>query len=213
MKLLEKSSFAISIFLHPIFMAVYGVSLLFLFTDAHLQFGAYFRFILPVFILSCLLPANGMFLLKRFNLISDYSLSKRKDRYAPFLLTFVSYALLLYFYNKPYIPFWFMATLAIPMILLVIASVVNIWWKISAHMMGIGGLVGCALSIAYNIKGVNPYWLFILLFVLAGCLGTARLVLNRHTPAQVYLGFCVGLIVSYFCIHFSIYFTIFKLVF
>lgn len=194
-------------------MPIYGVSLLFVFTDINVRFGTYLQFVLPVFILSCLIPANGLFLLRRFNLIKNYSLTERKERFAPFLITFMSYVFLFYFYYRAYTPFWFMGTLAVPLILLIVALIVNIWWKISAHMMGIGGLIGCALSIAYFIKGINPYCLFIVLFLLAGCLGTARLILNRHTSAQVYAGFGVGLIVSYFCIYYSIKITIFKLLF
>ena len=214
MKFLELASHIISIVLHPLFMAVYGVSLLFVLTDMHVSMGTYFWFILPVFILSCLMPANGIFLMRRFNLITDYSLSNKKERFGPFIITFVSYAiLLLFYYYRTNVSFWFIGTLTVPLALLIVASVINIWWKISTHMISIGGLIGCILSIAYMVKGANPYWLFIVLFLLAGCLGTARLILKRHTPAQVYLGFCLGLIVSYFCIYYSIKITIFKLIF
>lgn len=215
MKFLESAARIISTVLHPLFMTVYGVSLLFVLTDdTHIRMGTYFWFVLPVFILSCLMPANGIFLLRRFNLIKDYTLSDKKERFGPLFITFVSYVILLCFYSfRTYVPFWFIGTITIPLVLLIIASVINIWWKISIHMMGIGGLIGCTLSISYLIKGANPYWIFMILFVLAGCLGTARLVLKRHTPAQIYSGFCVGLIVSYFCIYYSIKITIFKLIF
>lgn len=214
MKFLELASHIISIVLHPLFMAVYGVSLLFVLTDMHVSMGTYFWFILPVFILSCLMPANGIFLMRRFNLITDYSLSNKKERFGPFIITFVSYAfLLLFYYYRTNVSFWFIGTLTVPLALLIVASVINIWWKISTHMISAGGLIGCILSIAYMVKGANPYWLFIVLFLLAGCLGTARLILKRHTPAQVYTGFCLGLIVSYFCIYYSIKITIFKLIF
>ena len=72
-------------------------------------------------------------------------------------------------------------------------------------MMGIGGLIGCTLSVCYNIKGLNPFVLFIILFILAGCLGVSRLVLKRHTPAQVYIGFLVGFVISYLCVWIGTY--------
>lgn len=83
-----------------------------------------------------------------------------------------------------------------PLALLIIAGIITFFWKISAHMMSMGGLIGAVLTISYYVLGTNPYVLFIILFILAGCLGTSRLILQRHTPAQVYIGFGAGLIIS-----------------
>ncbi|NDV69896.1 hypothetical protein [Dysgonomonas sp. 25] len=200
---------ALSFILHPIFMAVYGVLLLFAYEGVYTNFETFIRFMLPIIILSCILPANGIFLFKRFRLIKDYAMSDKRDRLLPFLFTFLCYVLLLYYFMQPYIPIWFLAMLATPLILLLLAGIITFFWKISAHMMGIGGLIGCVLSISYNVKGISPFGLFIVLFILAGCLGTSRLLLKRHTPAQVYAGFALGFIVSYICIYWGAYFTIF----
>lgn len=188
----------VSIVLHPFLMGVYGISLLFFYTDFNIIFsGQFIRFISPVFFLTCVVPASGIYFLKKAGLIKNYSLSDRKDRIVPFLLTFFSYCLLIYYFYSAKLFIWFLSVLAAPLLLIVIVAVVNIYWKISAHMTGIGGLIGCTLSVCYNIKGLNPFVLFIILFILAGCLGVSRLILKRHTPAQVYVGFLVGFIVSY----------------
>ena len=58
-------------------------------------------------------------------------------------------------------------------------------------MLGIGGLLGGIMGIA-QIHMMNPYWAFIIVFIIAGLLGTSRIFLRKHTPMQVYAGFCLG---------------------
>lgn len=191
----------ISALLHPFLMGVYGVSLLFIYTDFNILFaGQFFRFLSPVFFLTCFIPMSSIYLLKRAGLIKDFSLSERQDRFTPYLVAFFSYCLLIYYFYTAKLFIWFLAILVAPVLLIAIGGIINSFWKISAHMMGIGGLIGATLSVCYNIKGANPYVLFIILFILAGCLGVARLILKRNTPAQVYIGFLVGAIVSYLCV-------------
>jgi membrane-associated phospholipid phosphatase len=191
----------ISIILHPFFMGVYGVSLLFLYTDFRLIFaGQFMRFITPVFFLTCVIPASSIYFLRKAGLIKDYDLKSRNDRLIPYVVAFCSYCLLIYYFVSAGLYAWFIGALSAPLVLIVIAAITTKYWKISAYMMVIGGLIGCTLSVCYNVKGLNPFILFIILFILAGCLGVSRLMLQRHTPGQVYTGFLVGLIVSYLCV-------------
>lgn len=196
----------ISFVLHPIFMGVYGIILLFLYTDFNIIFARqFFRFISPVLFLTCIIPASSIYFLQKAGLIKDYSLSDKNDRLIPYILSFLSYALLVYYFNSAGLYMWFISTLVAPMILIAVTAIINIFWKISAHMVGIGGLIGCTLSVCYNVKGINPFILFIILFILAGCLGVARLILKKHTQAQVYIGFLVGIAISYFCVKIGAY--------
>ncbi|WP_029902960.1 hypothetical protein [Prevotella sp. 10(H)] len=196
----------VSVVLHPLLMGVYCIALLFLYTDFSLLFsGQFIRFITPVFFLTCVVPASSIYFLRKGGLIKDYDLKDRDDRLIPFIALFLSYSLLVYYFAAAGLYAWFIGVLAAPLILIVIAAIVTKRWKISLHMMGIGALIGSTLSICYNVKGLNPFILFIILFILAGCLGVSRLVLQRHTPAQVYLGFVVGLLVSYISVFIGTY--------
>lgn len=195
----------VSIVLHPLFMTTYGVCLLFLYTDFRFIFGEqFFRFIAPVFFLSCVIPASSIYFLKRAGVVSDYDLKDKSQRFLPFIIALICYTLLFYYFFKVGLYIWFLATLAAPVFLLIIGTVVTPFWKISAHALGIGGLIGSTMSICYNVKSLNPYILFIILFILAGCLGVSRLMLKRHTPAQVYVGFITGFAVSYITIWASV---------
>ena len=45
---------------------------------------------------------------------------------------------------------------------IVIITLINMRWKISAHLSGIGGLTGGVFGICYRMA-YNPIWLFILI--------------------------------------------------
>jgi membrane-associated phospholipid phosphatase len=74
---------------------------------------------------------------------------------------------------------------------LAIALVVSIWWKISLHMIGIGGLVGLFFALSTRIYFEITTYL-IAAVAIAGIVAWARLRLNTHNPPQVYVGFILG---------------------
>lgn len=198
----------VSFILHPLLMVVYVITFIFIYTDFKFLYGNQFlQFIAPAFFLSCAIPLSGLYTLKVTKLITDYKFRKG-ERFLPFTIFFFSYGLLFYYFFSAKLTIWFLAVLAVPMMLFLIYAFVSMFWKISVHMIGIGGLIGSIMSICYNIKGLNLYVLFIILFILAGCLGVSRLALNRNTPAQVYVGFLVGIVVSYLTVWIGAYWGI-----
>ena len=80
------------------------------------------------------------------------------------------------------------ATIAILLI-----TIVNHWWKISAHLTAMGGLLGgiCSIALTYSIL---PTTLIICTLVISLLLMYARLYVNAHTPLQVVCGYILGLI-------------------
>ena len=62
-------------------------------------------------------------------------------------------------------------------------------------MVGIGGLLGFLISISYLTK-YDMTVFYIIVIVVAGLVGFARLKLEEHKPSQIYLGFLLGLFVQ-----------------
>jgi len=69
---------------------------------------------------------------------------------------------------------------------------VTIRWKISAHAAAIGGLLGGFLMLSIRLQE-NPVWILSALILISGIVGSARLILGKHTSTQVYAGFMLGL--------------------
>ena len=87
----------------------------------------------------------------------------------------------------------FMSSIVMAAIMIqIICAVINNWWKISAHTAAIGGTTGAVLAFSL-ILGFYPLWWFCILLLLAGVVGTGRMLLRLHSLGEIVGGFLVGL--------------------
>jgi len=98
----------------------------------------------------------------------------------------------------PIYNFFLVASILVQIALLII----SLRWKISAHAAAIGGLTGGFLALSIRMNE-NPLMILALLFLIAGFVGTARLILEKHTNIQVYAGFLLGFLIMNLTILFA----------
>lgn len=188
----------ISSVFQPLLMPIYSILLLFVYTHFKLLFANQFWMIMtPVILFSFVIPGVLIYAVYKMGLVSDLSLKIRKERFIPYTIVLVSYLIMIFYYYRIGMPNWFLMLAASSIAVIIIAIFVTIWWKISAHMFGISGLLGGVMSVSYFIEKSNPFYLFATLFLLAGLVGTSRLILRRHTFAQVIGGFFLGFTISF----------------
>ena len=191
------SRFISTIFM-PLFMPTYSVALLFIYTYfSYVYAGHFFAIVVPTMLFTFFIPGSLIYVMMRIGIISDLSLPLRSDRFAPYAVTVLSFAFLIYYFFRLGLPTWFLLMIGSSIVTMLIATVITLWWKISAHMFGVAGLIGGVMSVCYFIEKTNPTYLFMTLFIIAGMVGTSRIILKRHTPAQVYAGFVLGFTVSF----------------
>jgi membrane-associated phospholipid phosphatase len=138
-----------------------------------------------------LLPVLMIFMLLRNGVIQSVELKNREDRKYPILFTIVFHIANYYFLSKAHLPGPYMFFLLAALFSLVLTLIVTYYWKISMHMTGIGGVCGAFLTLAF-IWPIELRLLLAALFLLAGIIGSSRLILNAHTSSQVALGFLAG---------------------
>ena len=124
-----------------------------------------------------------------------------RDRILPFIFSAFSIFMGAQLTSKLPIPHIFSLLLLGSCLALVVLFVVTIFWKISGHGAGVGGLVGTLLSVTFKY-GIDLTWPIIGSILIAGAVGSSRILLHKHTPAQVYAGFSVGLLFMYVTIYF-----------
>ncbi len=194
----------ISYVFHPLIMPVIGLSIIFN-TDSYINYAVPQELKQAVIILvgasTFLIPLLISLLLLNRKLINSLEMETQKERIIPYSITIIFYVFALYMLKQAPIPpiifnFIIGATLSI-----IIAFVINIKWKISAHMIGIGGLVGALLCVSILLEiYITPF--FILSLLVAGLVGSARLILKAHTQSQVYAGFAIGVICQIVVLYF-----------
>ena len=188
----------ISSVFQPLLMPIYSILLLFVYTHFKLLFANQFWVIMtPVILFSFVIPGILIYVVYKLKLISDLSLKIRKERFIPYTIVLVSYLIMIFYYYRIGMPSWFLMLAASSIAVILIAIFITIWWKISAHMFGVGGLLGGVMSVSYFIEKSNPFYLFMAIFLIAGLVGASRLILRRHTFGQVVAGFFLGFVISF----------------
>jgi len=184
-----------SILFHPLLIPTLGFLLLF-------SSGFYFavipwslkRFILlVVFLSTCILPALSIGLLS-FSPRFDIKMEKGTDRVLPLILSsFFYYIGYLILQRLPLFPIYQLFLIA-SILVQIALIIISLRWKISAHSAAIGGLVGGFFALAFRLQE-SPVLILITLIFIAGMVGAARLILEKHTSSQVYAGFLLGLLI------------------
>ena len=184
----------------PFYLPLVGLVALFLFSYMSLLPLAYkLPMLLMVYISTILMPSLLIHLYRKFQGWTSKELGRKERRVVPYLISILCYFgcfFLMEYRNTPrVISIILVAALVIQMV----CALINVWWKIYTHTAAIGGVAGglVVYSIAFSS---NPIWWLAFVILLAGMVGTARMILRQHTLAQVVTGFLVGVVCALFII-------------
>jgi hypothetical protein len=124
-------------------------------------------------------------------------MQKRQERMIPFICNLVFMMIAYYMMRKIVLPSIFYLLLLGAAASVAIAIFINLKWKISIHMIGIGGIAGALFGMS-TFLAVDLRIPLLISLIVAGALGTARLSRNAHKPLEIYSGFFVGFVCEYF---------------
>lgn len=185
-----------SYLLHPLLMPLLLLIIVFN-TDSYIQLATPFKLQMLiyslVFVTTVAIPAFTSLLLVKNGLISGLQMETKEERRIPLLITCSLYFLTFYILKQVHISALVYVLFLGASLALVLTQFINLRWKISAHMIGIGGVIGALIGISMRLY-IDYRFLILFLLLLAGIAGTSRLLLNAHAPSQIYVGFFVGLI-------------------
>jgi len=140
-------------------------------------------------------PLIATLLMRKLGFIQSIYMEEPKDRIIPLIATMIFY-------------FWAYqvvktgaAPLPLRVLLLgcfwgIIATfMINIFYKISMHAVAAGGAVGI-LVVVMLTGAVNMLLPFLASLVIAGIIGTSRLLLGAHKPFEIWMGYITGIAVQ-----------------
>ena len=180
--------------LSPLLMPTYGVFLvLSVSVLCVLPYGTRVAVLLVCMGITCIVPLIFLSVLRHFKLVKSLHVEVREQRLIPYLFTAVCYGVAAFYLYYCHSPQWFTMFMVGSALTVLVMALINLKWKISAHMAGIGGII--ALIYQINVQGLSAFdllWLLCFAIVVAGLLGTSRLVLKRHDIWQLLAGAAVG---------------------
>lgn len=153
--------------------------------------------LLLIFLQTFILPVFTIYCLHRFGFVGDLKMETLEDRRLPYIVTVAIYTFIATFFT--------MKLKQLPEIALIMTgiafsiaavAIISLYWKISAHAVGISGTLGALIGIVIKQSSYELFYPIIVVILIGGLLIAARLHLNAHTPAQVIAGSFLGLIIS-----------------
>jgi hypothetical protein len=190
----------LSYIFHPLFVPVYVCYFLtFIHPSYFTGFGIGQKLwtIIQVAYIMVFFPLITVLLLRALKIIDSFFLKTQKDRIIPYIACGIYYFwIYLVFKNRTEIPqiltsFTFGVFLASSG-----ALIANIFYKISMHAIGMGGVLGVFIIIMYG-NTMLMTWPLCLALLIAGSVCTSRMIVSDHQPKEIYAGILLGLICQF----------------
>lgn len=198
----------ISVIFHPLLLATYLFGLLTFVLPAALdplKEEGHLNFIFLIFCVTFLFPALNVGIFKTFGSIKTLAMKERQERIIPFSFITILYVVVTYlFYTRTRIGLNdnLLKFLIIIDALVLVATVVTYFYKVSVHSMGICGMIGILLPLNKISEDGALFYPTLATIVLAGGVMSARLQLNAHTPREVMIGGVLGFTTSFLLMFF-----------
>lgn len=184
----------LSYLFHPLLIPTFIIALM-QYTNPILFQGFGFSGIsplVPVFLFTFIYPVIAILLLKKLDFIDSIKMPDKQQRIIPLIIAIVLYIwmyLVLQSKNFPPISLVFMVGVVISLCL---SFVINVFHKLSLHMVGISGALTIIMLLMMVSQEDMSYW-FLAAIILTGAIASSRLYLQAHTTKEVYTGFLVGM--------------------
>ncbi|RYD58389.1 MAG: hypothetical protein EOP56_05600 [Sphingobacteriales bacterium] len=144
--------------------------------------------------MTLLYPVFIVFLLKGIGFVRSIHLEDAKERIIPLLLTMIFYFWAYLVFKNIDAPFLLKVLMLGNFWGIIVLFMVSIFYKISMHSMAAGGMLGLVVVLMV-ISPVNMAIPLFVALIIAGLMGTARLILNAHKSNEIWLGYILGILV------------------
>ena len=185
---------AVSYIFHPLFVPIAGTLAYFIITPKYSPLEMQSGNILPIFILTVIIPIICYFVLKNLGFVTSMDLPTLKERKYPIyihigLLFMVLYKVIPNNYTVE-LYYYFVGLFAAALF-----SLFLLFFKVksSMHLMGLGSLLMFLISLSIHFEKNITLALSALTFI-TGLVATSRLYLKAHDRNELFIGLCIGLI-------------------
>jgi hypothetical protein len=190
-----------SVVFHPLFIPFYVVLFLLNYHPSYFSGfsnSAKFKLLSTLTINTILFPAFSLLVMKGLGFIKSIMLHTQQDRIGPYLANMIFYFWMawVFFKFQPDLPPVLPSFMTGIFLTTAIALVANIFYKISIHAIGCGGMLGFFIIIM-NTNSMLMTWPLSIALLITGLVSTSRLIVSDHTQKEIYMGLLVGLVCQF----------------
>jgi len=182
----------ISYLIHPLFIPIGGTVAYFLITPKYTSLEIQSASMLPIFILTVIIPIVTFMILKNLGLVHSIHLETVKERKYPLYIHASILLLILYkvipnnYVSELYFYFTGLLGATIACIFLLLFN-----FKTSLHTVGVSGLLMYLINLSIHFE-INLILAISLFVFLTGSIITARLYLKAHVGTELLVGLFIG---------------------
>jgi len=193
---------AVSLLFHPLFVPIAGTLAYFIITPKYSPLELQSGNILPIFILTVIIPIISYLILRNIGLVSSIYMPDIRERKYPLYINILLLFLILY----KVIPNNYTAELYYFFVGLIAASMAALLLlffnlKCSMHLMGMGSLLMFLVGLSIHFE-INIIIALSVLTLVTGLVASSRLYLKAHSRSELFIGFCIGLITQLLTVKF-----------
>lgn len=158
-------------------------------------------FLTLLFLMTFLLPAVNVGLLRLLGVVKDVAMVNRKERIRPFAMIVLLYAVFTYLLSSKFkisLGDNVFNLIIIIDVLVIFSLLITFFYKASIHSVGVWGIIGILLPLNKVIDDNAIFSATLVALVVAGVVMSSRLQLNAHTPREVLVGSVVGFSIGFF---------------
>lgn len=194
----------ISYIFHPLFIPVAGTVGYYAITPKYSPIEEQSGHILPILILTVIIPIIVYLILKNIGLIQSVFLPTLKERRYPLYISILLLLMVIY----KVIPNNYTAELHYYFLGLIAATMASLLllflnFKSSMHLMGMGSIFMYLTCLSVHFE-INITLALSVLILITGLVASSRLYLKAHSKAELVIGFLIGVVSQLLTIKFWI---------
>ncbi len=183
----------LSVAFHPIFMPLYGLLIIYSSHTLHSFMPAEIKRMIFILVTAnnVMIPLALATVLYARGAISTFNARDRNERMILLTFSVVMYSITAFLLLRMQIPSLFRAYFISIAIVTLITLVITVFYRISLHASGIGGLLVLIvfMILLYNNSMV---WQMVAVLVTGGAVMASRIHLQDHSPSEVWTGLLAG---------------------
>lgn len=188
----------ISFIFHPLWYPLAGMCLILKLNinDVVLPEQYQFMMLKITFLCTIVFPLGLIPLILYLKAIKSIQLKTRSERFLPLTIICIAYYMeyfFIYKYAPAYIVMVFLFSVCVVILTVLI---VNIFWKISLHTVGLGGCTALILAVSV-IYHIDLFYLLIACIFVSGIVASARLAIKAHSFFEIWTGYLIGFFIVF----------------
>lgn len=193
---------ALSYIFHPLFVPIAGTYAYFVITPKYNPLAFQSATLLPVLILTVIIPIIAFFILRNIGLVENIFLPAIEERKYPLYIHIILLLIIVYKVTPdrytPELHYFFVGLIVSAM-----TAVLLLFFKqkVSIHLMGMGCLLMFLIGLSVHFE-INITLAISLLILATGLVATSRLYLHAHSKVELLTGYIIGLLSQLFMVKF-----------